>query len=72
MSCLVSMSPAFALIVSVRWVTITDSRSTTVYPSASASARAESGIQVAGIPKAGSVVGTPDSCPTASPGSIAS
>src|SRR5262249_51654796 len=56
--------------VSGGWFTITDSPSTTVYPSASASACWTSGIQIAGSPNAGSVVGIPDSLPTASPGSM--
>ena len=56
----------------MRWVTTTDSASTTVQPSASASARPASAIHTAGRPKAGSVVGMPASWPTASPGSIAS
>ena len=43
----------------MRWVTTTDSASTTVQPSASASARPDSGIQTAGRPNAGSVVGMP-------------
>ena len=57
----VSSSEACARIISVRWVTTTDSASTTVQPSASASARPDSGIQTAGRPKAGSVVGMPGS-----------